>query len=137
MLIMANDSAAIELFVEIPPSKTLSAGNRSVRIGVAAQGGYTSPVEPMMAQLQLAPCETSVELRVYLDHFIGEAYFQHGREVITFDAPPTEGVHLIAHGDGAVVTVENAVAWAMGSIYATPEEVLAAPRMDRRADVTH
>ena len=33
--------------------------------------------------------EERVEVRTFVDTFIGEAYFQRGREVITFDAPAT------------------------------------------------
>lgn len=114
-----------------------------------AQGQYNASrvdTKPLTAWLQLAPGETDVELRVWVDQFIGEAYFQQGREVITFDAPPTAKAGVLlrtrpilgqglgpsrAHGGvGGAVPAVSAVAWAMGSIYATVEQVLAAPRMD-------
>ena len=65
-------------------------------------------------------------------------YFQQGREVFTFDAPPTAqaGVLLRAHDNGGpeeeheAATVRSAVAWSVGSIYTTAAAVLATPRMD-------
>ena len=66
-------------------------------------------------------------------------YFQQGREVFTFDAPPTAkaGVLLRArdNGDGQeevheAAHVRSAVAWSLGSIYTTAAAVLATPRMD-------
>ena len=66
------------------------------------------------------------------------AYFQQGREVFTFDAPPTAkaGVLLRAHDNGGpeeeheTAHVRSAVAWSVGSIYTTAAAVLATPRMD-------
>jgi len=57
---------------------------------------------PLQAELQLGAAETELEVRVFVDRFIGEAYFQRGREVFTFDAPPTEeaGMYLRAQALG-------------------------------------
>jgi hypothetical protein len=57
---------------------------------------------PLQAELQLGAAETELEVRVFVDRFIGEAYFQQGREVFTFDAPPTEeaGMYLRAQALG-------------------------------------
>ena len=69
---------------------------------------------------------------------LATVYFQQGREVFTFDAPPTAqaGVLLRAHDNGGqeeeheAATVRSAVAWSVGSIYTTAATVLATPRMD-------
>ena len=83
---------------------------------------------PMQAELRLAPGEDHVEVRVFVDEFIGEAYFQRGREVITFDTPPTTraGVLLASATDLLDCQV---TAWSIGSIWVTPEQVLATPRL--------
>ena len=75
--------------------------------------------------------EDHFEVRVFVDEFIGEAYFQRGREVITFDTPPTThaGVLLASATDVPDLRV---TAWSMSSIWVTPEQVLATPRLQPR-----
>jgi hypothetical protein len=87
----------------------------------------------MQAELRLVPGEDRVEVRVFVDEFIGEAYFQRGREVITFDTPPTAraGVLLASATDLPNCRV---TAWNISSIWVTPEQVLATPRLQPLAD---
>ena len=140
ILLMAGDDKgtnATEVFVSFDTA-SLRAGNRTVTVGVVpAQGRVNVSVvpdtRPMQAELRLVPGEDRVEVRVFVDEFIGEAYFQRGREVITFDTPPTAraGVLLASATDLPNCRV---TAWNISSIWVTPEQVLATPRLQPLAD---
>jgi sucrose-6-phosphate hydrolase SacC (GH32 family) len=114
-----------EVFIE-------NATNTSVTVGVvpAAQNSTVVPdTFPQHASLRLVPGETNVEIRVFVDRFIGDAFFQQGRETFTFD------VRHNAHAGMRLRASENSVAsrievWRLGNIWVSEAEVLGTARMD-------
>jgi sucrose-6-phosphate hydrolase SacC (GH32 family) len=143
LLIMAGDNKgtnATEVYVSFNAT-SLCAGNRVVVVGVVpAQGRVNTSVvpdtSPIETELRLVAGEDQLEVRVFVDEFIGEAYFQRGREVITFDTPPTThaGVLLASATDLPDLRV---TAWSMSSIWVTPEQVLATPRLQPPTAASH
>ena len=83
--------------------------------------------------LTLLPSDYTLELAVYLDNTILEVYWQGGRVAMTVGLRPgpNTGMDLFCFSkqlDAGVttgVTVKAAEAWRMGSIWTTPERILA------------
>lgn len=86
--------------------------------------------------LRLLPGEDEVELRVFVDRTIIEAYWMDGRVAITSAIQPAfarEGLpqtYIFSDTDG--VEVKSADAYAMGSIWVSKEEVLQTPRVNSK-----
>ena len=103
----------------------------AVTVGVLPAAQSTvSDIKPQATTLRLAPGESHVELRVFVDHFIGEAFFQGGREAFTFDVRQSAQMRLRSSGGVSVGATASATAWALGSILVSKEQVLATPRID-------
>ena len=125
---------ATEVFLAFDAASLRARGNRTVTVGVVpAQGRLNVSVvpdtRPMQTELRLAAGEDRVEVRVYVDEFIGEAYFQRGREVITFDAPPTAHAGVLLMSSATDTPDCRVTVWSMSSIWVTPRQVLATPRL--------
>lgn len=115
-----------EVFVE-----NATAGAVTVGVVPAAQNATLVPdTSPQYALLRLVSGETHVEVRVFVDRFIGEVFFQQGRETFTFDVKPSAhaGIHLYASARSVASSVEI---WRLGSIWVGEAEVLGTPRMDQ------
>jgi hypothetical protein len=117
-------------------------GSPSVRVGIYdGAPRYPSPPTPPLNgsaplrvdMLRLLPTDDALNLRAFTDLGVLEVYWMDGRVVITspFKEPkPGRGVELFASADG--LQLEEATAWAMDSIWVSPEEVLATPRIDQQ-----
>jgi len=87
--------------------------------------------------LRLLPGDDEVELRVFTDRTLVEAYWMDGRVAMTSAINPGMAVagapqaFLFSDTDG--VQVKSAVAYSMGSIWVSKEEVLQTPRADSKA----
>ena len=83
---------------------------------------------PKTDVLRLVATETTVEIRVFMDHALIEGYFQQGRVAMTlpFAAPLDATVALEATAD---VTALSAAVYPIRDIWVTPADVRAAPRV--------
>jgi len=79
--------------------------------------------------LKLSPSDTSLTIRVYVDHTFSEAYWMGGRVAMTISTPSTSEAGMAAFAS-APATLESAQAYAVDSIWVTKEQVRAAPRKD-------
>ena len=85
---------------------------------------------PQNTTLQLASGERHIELRAFVDHFIGEAFFQQGRETFTFDVKPVSTMSRMMLCTSMAAVVPKLTVWQLGSIWVSEAEVLATSRMD-------
>lgn len=78
--------------------------------------------------MQIAKSDTQVKLQIYVDGSVTEYYAQDGRAVMTNAAeiPPANIDASIKVSSGGSVTLVQAQAWSVGSIWTSPAEVLAA-----------
>ena len=98
---------------------------RGVTVGLGGAGSD---------ELRLLPTDGSIELRLFADAAAVEAYFGGGRVALSsgnIGLPQTFAsaklvVDAAPGSDGATVTLLNATAWPLASIYATRDEVLKA-----------
>jgi len=86
--------------------------------------------------LLIAPTDTNLTIRVYVDHGLAEGFWQGGRVAMTRIATPaytgaSEGfaVHAVD-----AVTLVRAEAWRVGDIWVSAEEVLRTPRPKTTGD---
>lgn len=99
--------------------------------GAATASGPECPAQP----LRLSQSDKSLELRVFMDHAVAEAYWMGGRVACTIQvAKPGAGgnIHFTASGPGA--TVLGAQAWPVKSPWVSPEQVVATPRQGDSID---
>ena len=84
--------------------------------------------------LRIAQHETTATLRVFVDASFAEAYWQNGRVAMTIGAWPLDVANLkvaaAAIFSTAPVNVVSATAWAVKSIWVSPEDVVSTARMD-------
>ena len=128
MVDMQRSAQGTEFFIEYepPPLATTAAGDGSaaaatVRVG----GGGTTDT------LRLLPGDTTIDLALYVDNTFTEAFWMGGRvamTVVTKTSGGSDDVTIRASQPGT--TVVSAVAWEVGSIWVTPEQVKQAPRRD-------
>ena len=86
--------------------------------------------------LLIAPTDTNLTIRVYVDHGLAEGFWQGGRVAMTRIATPaytgaSEG--FAVHAVDAVALV-RAEAWRVGDIWVSAEEVLRTPRPKKMED---
>ena len=88
--------------------------------------------------LRVGSTEDTVSLRVFVDANFAEGYWNNGRVAMTVGCTPPRfdncdtaaaGVSLFAAS--APVEVVSLTAWAVDTIWVTPEDVLRTPRIDR------
>ena len=85
--------------------------------------------------LRLSPKDRTIDVRVFVDNVMAEVYFQNGRVAMTvpsFCHSDTCGMAVGASAGGA--SLASATAWAVKSIWVSPEEVLQTPRADGGAE---
>eukprot|EP01043_Picozoa_sp_COSAG02_P056413 COSAG02_NODE_6684_length_3421_cov_1.721252_4_plen_154_part_00 len=92
------------------------------------------PAPTRVDTLYLLPGDEQLSLRAFTDLGLLEVYWMDGRVAITspFKAPSktsSDGAEVFASVDG--VQLVEATGWEMGSIWVSPQEVLAMPRIDR------
>ena len=107
----------------------LAGGGVQIRGVTVGLGGAGSD------QLRLLPTDGSIELRLFADAAAVEAYFGGGRVVLSSSkiglwaqtfASAKIVVDAALSSDDATVTLLNATAWPLASIYATRDDVLKA-----------
>lgn len=109
----------------------------TVLVGVVpAVQSTVSDTLPQNTTLRLAVGERHIEVRVFVDHIIGEAFFQQGRETFTFDVKPVSTTSRMMLCTSMAVVVPKLTVWQLGSIWVSEVEVLATPRMDF-SHITH
>ena len=84
-------------------------------------------------ELKLSPTETTITIRVFVDQTFAEAYFQHGRSVLTVTVEPSvvASVALAVTPDSGSVVAESARVWSVKGFWASAEQVKATPRIDQ------
>eukprot|EP00928_Gymnodinium_smaydae_P002170 TRINITY_DN10765_c0_g5_i1.p1 TRINITY_DN10765_c0_g5~~TRINITY_DN10765_c0_g5_i1.p1 ORF type:complete len:596 (+),score=64.51 TRINITY_DN10765_c0_g5_i1:57-1790(+) len=114
-------------FSYVPPTSN-AAGISEIDVGCAACN--------VTQKLKLLATDQTLDLRVYIDGAVVEAFFNGGRVVMTLKTYDLGGTPRITlEADAADVIVDFAGAWQVGSIWVSPEEVLATPRPDSRVFV--
>lgn len=83
-------------------------------------------------ELRLAKTDSSIELRLFVDQVMAEAFWQGGRMASTLAAGPGCGADcgIVVTADAAGASLLSATAWAVNPIWVTPQDVLASPRSD-------
>ena len=121
--------SGIEVFIDFTPPEESSGGQAVVVVGTRPGCVACNRVNET---LPLLPGETEISMRVFVDRKSIECYWMDGRVALTVGLPPGSassvrgGVALSA----SVGVKASATLWEMGSIWATPAEVLATPRPD-------
>lgn len=88
---------------------------------------------PYTDTLQLLPSDTSIDLRLYVDNTMTEAFWMGGRVAMTAATPATPEADVEVSVSGAEQgssVVATAKAWSVKSIWVSPEEVMGTPRPD-------
>ena len=112
------------------PKTAVPTGDDRVASGVSdwTQSLKTTP-------LRLGLSEETATLRVFVDATFAEGYWNTGRVAMTVGCSgnncdtATAGVSLFSAGGD--IEVVSLVAWEVGSIWVTPEDVIATPRIDK------
>ena len=88
-------------------------------------GGHAAAGTGYAQALTLLPTDKEIELRLFTDHTICEAFFMGGRVALTSPlAPAQEGIELAVFSEAAKEAIEVEVeAWSVGEIWVTPEQV--------------
>lgn len=84
-------------------------------------------------QLKLSPSDTTIDMRLFVDNTFTEAYWMGGRVAMTTTTRASKAAGMSVSADKAGITLAHAKAWKVGSIWVTPEDVIATPRADASA----
>ena len=87
------------------------------------------PITLTTDTLQLLPSDTTLDVRIFTDNGLVEVYWMEGRVVMTAITPLSLRSGAITVSTTGANTTASAAAWAMGSIWASPERLLAGPRI--------
>ena len=82
------------------------------------------------ARLRLSPSDTTIDVRVFSDRALAEAYWMNGRVAMTVPAACDRECDMSVRADGAEVGLVSATAWKVRSMWISKEEVLRTPRLD-------
>jgi hypothetical protein len=110
-----------EFFVDYTPSS--NNGAVKIRVGSNAGGKETTDM------LTLLPSDKTVDLSLYVDNTFTEVFWMGGRVAMTMVTRTSGGADDVTVSASQPVTA-SATAWAVGSIWVTPEEVEQTPRRD-------
>jgi sucrose-6-phosphate hydrolase SacC (GH32 family) len=104
--------------------KVVPAPFHEVEVGMLTDDPYSS----IKDTLRLLDDEEVLELRLFLDHTITEAYWQGGRVAMTASSPLTASTSITLSTDtpGAELQVQNISAWEMGSAWISEQAALQA-----------
>jgi sucrose-6-phosphate hydrolase SacC (GH32 family) len=86
-------------------------------------------------KLKLSPSDKTIDMRLFVDNTFTEAYWMGGRVAMTTTTKANKAAGMSVSADKAGITLANAKAWKVGSIWVTPEDVIATPRADASAVV--
>jgi hypothetical protein len=81
-------------------------------------------------KLKLSPSDTTIDMRLFVDNTFTEVYYQGGRVAMTTNTKASKAAGMSVSADKDGITLKNAKAWKVGSIWVTPEDVIATPRAD-------
>lgn len=119
------------------PAATHTAGRKPAVDASHTAGRKASLGADFLDKLQLLPTDAEITLRVFVDVGVIEAYWMDGRVAMTI---ATQGLKPVAntpqaeaYTTAAGVELASAKAYTMGSIWVTPEQVLATPRRDQQS----
>jgi hypothetical protein len=147
VVVMSDEHPQTEgvyFFVDFVPAAT-TAGGRPYAVTVGAMQNRSGSVANTTQDLQLLPpgspgdADASIELRIFVDNLMAEAYFANGRVAMTVVFPATatpsgtpnppafSGTAAFVTCSGNAVTALSARAWAVQQIWVTPEEVISTP----------
>lgn len=114
----ANKGSSLSCTIEYTPPTDTSKPFYEVPVQC---GGHTDT-------LRLTPGEKTVELRVYSDWTITEAYFQQGRVAMTISQATADDATVTLESSSAVTVASTAV-YPIRAIWTTEDAVRAAPRV--------
>merc|ERR1712070_244470 len=97
-------------------------------VTVGVQGGVSD-------KLKLSPSDKTIDMRLFVDNTFTEVYWMGGRVAMTTTAKANKAAGMSVSADKGGITLDSAKAWKVGSIWVTPEEVIATPRADASAVV--
>jgi len=118
VMVDAPSNKGTEFFVEYVPSESNSV--TKVQVG----GGGTSDT------LSLLPSDNTIDMALYVDNTMTEAFWMGGRVAMTVVTKSSGGDDDITVGTSQAGVTVSATAWNVGSIWVTPEEVKQTPRRD-------
>jgi hypothetical protein len=81
-------------------------------------------------KLKLSPSDKTIDMRLFVDNTFTEAYWMGGRVAMTTTTKASQAAGMSVSADKGGITLASAKAWKVGSIWVTPEDVLATPRGD-------
>ena len=112
----------VKFYIDFQNPPSSSTPWTEVEVGMLTDDPYPS----IKDTLRLLHNDTSLELRLFLDHEVVEAYWQGGRVAMTVSARLTQSTAITLATDtvGAQLHVSNVTAWEMGSAWVTAEEAL-------------
>ena len=118
----ASGGGGAEFVVEYAPP---AAGGPSVSEVIVG-----CPTINASARLRLSPSDTTIDVRVFSDRALAEAYWMNGRVAMTVPAACDRECDMSVRADGAEVGLVSATAWKVRSMWISKEEVLRTPRLD-------
>jgi hypothetical protein len=135
-------SSGTFFFVEYLPAdpevewpRTVVVGAMTNRSGAEANGfsclGYG--VQCANDTLQLTERDTAITLRAFVDNNLAECYWQDNRVAMMVHTPATTQAAAALVSTAEAVAVTDMVAWQVGSIWISTEELLATPHPDERS----
>ena len=110
-----------------PPPGSGAEGVYNVTVGATEGGLVETPASGTITDvLRLAPSDTVLKIRIFVDNTFAECFWMDGRAVMSIPLLPTVESSMTMAAAVGDVTVIRADAWVVGSIWVTPEEVLSA-----------
>ena len=120
-----DPTGGLDFIVEyVPPSQ------QQLALGSPSDVQVRCPAARVTDTLKLAPSDTHIDVRVFVDVVLAEAYFMGGRVAMTVDTDKRQGSDMTVGADSAGAAVASAETWSVQSIWVKPTDVLAMPRPD-------
>lgn len=130
----------------------LEAGGNYSAASRSRSSGPPSFWPPFSQELRLLKTDHNLTLTIFVDNTFAECFFAGGRTVLTRSvaasptgpplaagvavvgnatrsSPPPTNQMSVDDNDASVLTIEAAAAWRVGSLWVTPAEVIATPRL--------
>jgi hypothetical protein len=114
----------IKFYVDFGQKKKIQSKDRAfyeVEVGMLTDDPYPSAKDT----LRLFEDEDFLELRLFLDHTITEAYWQGGRVAMTVSSPLTSSTAITLSTDtpNAHLKMQNASVWKMAGAWVSDEDI--------------
>ena len=98
----------------------------SSAIGGSSSNTFAGAPKTIKDKLPLLAEDSTIDVRMFVDGTVGEAYFMGGRVAFTFELGKTSAFAGIV--SSAAGSLSSASAWGMNNIWTTTDEILATPR---------